>query len=82
MVRVSNFLTIERFRVTLTANGKREIQVENISNKKQQAKAAQSNSYGFIWRETIDFFVEVINSKRQEKGKLGHVVQIHFCRLP
>ena len=54
---VSNFLTIERFRVTLTANGKREIQVENISNKKQQVKTTQSNSYGFIWRETIDFFV-------------------------
>ena len=81
-MRVSNFLTIERFRVTLTANGKREIQVENISNKKQQVKTAQSHSYGFLWRETIDFFVEVINSRRQEKGKLGHAVQIHFCRLP
>ena len=32
---VSNFLTTERFRVTLTVNGKREIQVENISNRKQ-----------------------------------------------
>ena len=33
------------------------------------------------WRETIHFFVEVMNNKHQEKGKLGHVVQIHFCRL-
>ena len=79
---VSNFLTTERFRVTLTANGKREIQVENISNKKQQVKTAQSNSYGFLWRETINFFVKVMNSKRQEEGKLDHAVQIHFCRLP
>ena len=79
---VSNFLTIERFRVTLTANGKREIQAENISNKKIAGKTVQRNSYGFLWRETIDFFAEVINSKRQEKGKLGHAVQIHFCRLP
>ena len=27
------------------------------------------------------FFEELINSKRQLKGKLGHVVQIHVCRL-
>ena len=24
----------------------------------------------------------MMNSKRQVKGKLGHVVQIHVCRLP
>ena len=23
-----------------------------------------------------------MNSKEQFKGKLGHMVQIHFCRLP
>ena len=27
------------------------------------------------------FCVDVINSKRQLRGKLGHVVQIHVCRL-
>ena len=27
------------------------------------------------------FFEELIISKRQLKGKLGHVVQIHVCRL-
>ena len=30
---------------------------------------------------TTYFWVEVINSKRQLRGELGHVVQIHVCRL-
>ena len=30
--------------------------------------------------ETTYLCVEIMNSKRQ-KGKLGHVVQIHVCRL-
>ena len=30
-------------------------------------------------RETTNLRVEVMNSKRQAKGKLGHVVQIHAC---
>ena len=44
-MRVSN-LTIDSFRVTFTANGKRQIQVENISKlkKKWRVKTAQSNS--------------------------------------
>ena len=32
-------------------------------------------------RETTHLGVEVMNSKRQVKGKLGHVVQIRVCRL-
>ena len=28
------------------------------------------------------FLEEVMNSKRQVKGKLGQVVQIHVCCLP
>ena len=32
-------------------------------------------------RETTNLFVEIINSKRQVMGILGHVVQIHVCRL-
>ena len=28
-----------------------------------------------------DFYVDVMNSKRQEKGKLGYVVQI-MCSIP
>ena len=31
-------------------------------------------------RETTSLRVEVMNSKRQVKGKLGHVVQIRNCR--
>ena len=27
------------------------------------------------------YFVEIMNSKRQVKGKLGHVIQIYVCRL-
>ena len=82
-MQVSNFLTIERFRVTLTGNGKREIQVDSISNKKI---AGKNSSKQFLWiklawNNLFNFFVEVMNSKRQEKGKLGHVVQIHFCHL-
>ena len=46
-MRVSN-LTIDSFRVTFTANGKRQIQVELISKLKKIAgiKTAQTNSYG------------------------------------
>ena len=31
-------------------------------------------------RETTNLFVEIMNRKRQVKGKLGHVVQIGVCR--
>ena len=31
--------------------------------------------------ETIILCVEIMNSKRQVLGKLGHVVQIRVCRL-
>ena len=32
-------------------------------------------------RDTTNLGVEIMNSKQQEKGKLGHMVQIHVCRL-
>ena len=32
-------------------------------------------------RETINLGVEIMNSKRQVKRKLGHVVLIRVCRL-
>ena len=32
-------------------------------------------------RETTNLGVGIMNSKRQVKGKLGHVVPIRFCRL-
>ena len=31
-------------------------------------------------RETTNLCVEIMNSKWQVKGKLGHVVQIRVCR--
>ena len=33
------------------------------------------------FRETTNLVVEIINSKRQVKKKLGHVVGIRVCRL-
>ena len=32
-------------------------------------------------RETTNLFVEIMNSKRHLKEKLGHMVQIRVCRL-
>ena len=32
-------------------------------------------------RETTNLCVEIMNSERQVKGKLAHVVQIRVCRL-
>ena len=32
-------------------------------------------------RETTNLGVEMMNSKREGKRKLGHVVQIRVCRL-
>ena len=32
-------------------------------------------------RKRLIFCVEVVNSERKEKGKLGHVIQICVCRL-
>ena len=31
--------------------------------------------------ETTNLGVEIMNSKRQVKGKLGHLVQLRVCRL-
>ena len=32
-------------------------------------------------RETTNVCLKIMTSKRQVKGKLGHVVQIRVCRL-
>ena len=34
-----------------------------------------------ILRETTNLWVEIMNSKRQVKGKLGHVAQIRVSRF-
>ena len=54
---------------------------EFLRIEKKQIKTVQNNSYTKNWHETTYIWVEVINSKRQIRGKFGHVVQIHFCRL-
>ena len=46
-VHRSKFITIERFRVTFTAKGKRQIQVDNFSKwNYQPIKTVQNNSFG------------------------------------
>ena len=35
----------------------------------------------FLEATNLNLFVEIMNSKQQVKGKLGHVVQIRVCRL-
>ena len=67
------FVFVEGFiskylRVTFTANGKLRYSYKNSSN----------NSYLLI----TDFRAVKMNSKRQVKENLGHVVHIHDCRLP
>ena len=51
---------------TYTAKGKRQIQVKNIMDEKL--------------REITNLGVEIMNSKRQVKRKLGHVVRFRVCR--
>ena len=44
----------------------------------------ENSSKQFVWqkcRETTNLGVEIMNSNRQVKRKLGHVVQIRVCRL-
>ena len=48
----------------------------------KQMKTAENSSYGQNWRESTDFRVVIMNSKRQVNGKLCHAVRIHVCRLP
>ena len=43
--------------------------------KKKQIKTVQNNSYEENWLETTYFWVEVINTKRKLRGKVGHVLR-------
>ena len=67
-------LTIVSLSFTYAANGKHQIQDEKIEN--EHIKTARNNSYGWKIAWITDLCVEMINSKRQVKAKLGHVVQI------
>ena len=54
---------------------------EFLKIENEQIKTAQKIFMDKKLRETTYLCVEIMNSKRQVKGKIGHVVQIHFCRL-
>ena len=56
------------------------IQVE-ISQEKEQIKTAQKIVVDKKLRETNYLCEEIMNSKRQVKEELGHVLQIRVCRL-
>ena len=69
-------MIFESLSFTYTTNGKHQIQIEN-----EQIKTAQKIFMDKKLRETTYLCVEIMNSKRQVKGKIGHVVQIRFGRL-
>ena len=47
----------------------------------EQIKTAQKILMDKKLRETTTLCVEIMNSKLQVKGRLGHVVQILVCRF-
>ena len=54
---------------------------EFLKIENEQIKTAQKIFMDKKLRETTYLCVEIMNSKRQVKEKIGHVVQIRFCRL-
>ena len=62
-----------------TANVRFRLRISR--NEKEADKTVQNNSYGENWLETTYFWVEVINTKRKLRGKVGHVLQINVCHL-
>ena len=54
---------------------------EFLKIENEQIKTAQKIFMDKKLRETTYLCVKIMNSKRQVKGKIGHVVQIRFCRL-
>ena len=84
LVHAVHHKVLERLRFTFTAYGKR--QTANVSGEflrieNKQLKKVQNDSCGQNYHKTTYFCVEAINGKRKIGGKLGHVVQIHACRL-
>ena len=75
-------VVLESLNFTYTANCKRQIQAENFSKQKM----SRQNKLKTIrmdkkFLKASNLCVEIMNSERQVKGKLGHVVQIHVWRL-
>ena len=67
---------------TYSANSKSQIQLKlRICQEKEQIKTAQKIVVDKKLLETNHLCEEIINSKRQVKGELGHVLQIPVCRL-
>ena len=54
---------------------------EFLKIENEQIKTAQKIRMDKKLREITYLCVEIINSRRQAKGKLGHVVQVRFCRF-
>ena len=70
-------IKIHVYSIRQTANVSGEfLRIEN-----KQLKKVQNDSCGQNYHKTTYFCVETINGKRKTRGKLGHVVQIHVCRL-
>ena len=67
---------------TYSANSKSQIQLKlRICQEKEQIKTAQKIVVDKKLRETNYLCEEIMSSKRQVKGELGHVLQIPVCRL-
>ena len=58
-----------------TTNGKRQM-LKKLEN--EQIKTNQKIFVDKKLRETTNLCVEIMNSRRQTKGKLSHVAQIQF----
>ena len=70
-------IKIHVYSIRQTANVSGEfLRIEN-----KQLKTVQNDSFGQNYHKTTYSCVEAINGKRKIGGKLGHVVQIHVCRL-
>ena len=67
---------------TYSANNESQIQLKlRICQEKEQIKTAQKIVVDKKLRETNHLCEEIMNSKRQVKEELGHVLQIRVCRL-
>ena len=70
-------ITLITERATPAANGKRQNQLINYQKRKsaeKQLKTILMNKTGR--HQSADFCVVITNSKRQGRGKRGHVLQI------
>ena len=75
-------VVLERLNFTYTANGKRQIQAENFSKQKMSRQnKPKTIRMDKKFLKASNLCVEIMNSERQVNVKLGHVVQIHVCRL-